>query len=55
MDMQHFPVATLNPYIKLHAHLYLDIPQGVEIPPEEHAKLLEPSLKLLSNEKVKRH
>jgi len=54
MDTQHFPVATLTPHNKFHAHIYPDIPQGVEIPPKEHAKLIDSSLKILSNEKLKK-
>jgi len=53
MDIQHFPVATLIPHNKFHAHIYPDIPQGVEIPPKEHAKLIDSSLKILSNENLK--
>lgn len=43
----------LTPHFKFHPRLYLDIPQGAEIPHKEQVTLLAPSLKILNNEKFK--
>ena len=51
-DIQMCPVATLTPFFNFHSRLYPDIPQGAEIQPSEQAALLEPTLKLLSKERV---
>jgi len=54
MDIQNYMVETLTPHFIFYNIFYLDIPQGAKTPPQEKAKKIKPSFKLLTEEKVKK-